>query len=337
MPDTKPRVLLASYYDRQVIAACVKALADLSDVTDANRGRCLTPDELREYLPSADVSIAADEKYTPEILDRAPDLFLIARDGTGFDGVNVQAASERGILVTRAPVVHYATANLAIGLIIAVVRKLTLCDRGIRENRWVDRRRWLCPDLTGMCLGLFGFGQVGREVAKRALALGMNVIAYDIANVSGAAREMGVRIATIDETLCQADVIAVHMNATPENARLFDERMFARMKAGAYFVNCARGSIVDESALLGALQSGHLAGAALDVFEPEPTSAQNPLFELENVVCTPHVAGDTTSTMVQAIEANLAQIRDCLAGQRPQHLLNPEIWEHARVHRFGRD
>ena len=330
----RPRVLLATYYDRDVIASPLAELRTLADITDANRGRCLTGEELLKDLPAAHVSVAADEKYTPEVLDQAPELVLIARDGTGYDGVDVEAATERGILVTRAPVVHHATANLTIGLMVAVVRKIPLCDRGVREGQWTDRHRWLCPDLTGMTLGLFGFGQIGREVAKRAIAFGMHIIAFDIADVTAAAAAMGVRVGSMEEVLRDADVISVHMNATKQNRHMFNAAAFAGMKEGAYFVSCARGSIVDETALYEALKSNHLAGAALDVFAQEPTPKDNRLLELENVVCTPHVAGDTTTTMVEAICVNVGQIRDCFDGTSPQHLLNPEAWKDARLHRL---
>lgn len=330
----RPKVLLASYYDRDVIAEPLITLRSFADIVDADRGRCLTKEELLRYLPQCNVSIGADEKYTAEVLDNAPELVLVARDGTGFDGVDVDAATARGILVTRAPVVHFATANLAIGLMIAVVRKVTLCDREIRRAQWTDRRRWLCPDLTGMNLGIFGFGQVGREVAKRALALGMKIMAYDQRNIDFSARQMGAKPVSRDELLKHSDIIAVHMNATKENVGMFNAELFSKMKKGAYFINCSRGSVVDENALFTALTSGLLSGAALDVFAQEPPPPDNPLFSLENVVCTPHVAGDTTTTMIEAIKTNVTQISDILAGKKPEFLLNPEVWDEARIHTF---
>lgn len=326
------KVLLASYYDRDVIAEPLNALRSFADVTDADRGRCLTREELMSYLPRCHITIGADEKYSEEVLDKAPELVLIARDGTGFDGVDVDAATERGIIVTRAPVVHCATANLTIGLMISLVRKITLCDREIRNNQWTDRRRWLCPDLTGMTLGIVGFGQVGREVAKRALAMGMDVLAYDMRNVSFSATQMGVTSLSRDELLRSSDIVTVHMNATKENAGMFNADLLSIMKRGAYFMNCSRGSVVDEQALLGALTSGHLAGAALDVFSQEPPPPDNPLFSLENVICTPHVAGDTTTTMKAAIQTNVAQIRDILFGKKPEFCLNIDVWDNARIH-----
>ena len=330
--DGRPRALLTSYYDRTVIADPLKRLAAFADIVDINRGRCYTREEMLECVPGVHVTIAADEKYTAELLDHATDLVLIARDGTGFDSIDIAAATDRGILVTRAPVVHFCTANLVIGLMVALVRKIASGDRGVRENLWTERDRWLCPDLTGMTLGILGFGQVGREVAKRAAAMGMHIIVHDTADVSEPARQYGVRVAPLNEVLAKSDLVSVHIRHTAETADIVNAAFFARMKPGAYFVNTARGALVDENALFEALKSGHLAGAALDVFRHEPPEPENPLFSLQNVVCTPHVGGDTSTTMRQAVDMNVGQIADCFAGRRPGNLLNPEAWEGARLH-----
>ena len=333
MPErVTPRVLLTTYYDRDVIAGPLERLGGSADIVDVGRGRCLTREELVGALPGVHVTVAADENYDADVLDAATDLALIARDGTGYETIDLDAATERGILVTRAPVVHFCTANLVIGLMLAVVRKIPLGNRGVREGQWTDRAQWLCPDVTGMTLGIVGFGQVGREVAKRAQALGMKVVCSDLADVSAAATALGVEVRPLDELLGEADVVTVHIRHTDATAGLFNADLFAKMERGAYFVNTSRGGIVDEPALVDALASGRLAGAALDVFVQEPTPVDNPLLAFENVVATPHVAGDTTTTMAQAVEMNVTQILDCLAGRKPDHLLNPDAWAGARVH-----
>jgi len=331
-PEFRPRVLLTTYYDRDVIAEPLNRLRTSADIKDAGRGRCLTRDELVADLPGVHVTIAADEKYPADVLDRAKDLVLIARDGTGYEGIDLEAATGLGILVTRAPVVHFCTANMVIGLMIALVRKIVVCNQGVRDDLWTDRAKWLCPDLTGMTLGIVGFGQVGREVAKRALAMGMEIVCCDTADVSPAAAEMGVSVASMDEVLAGADVVSVHIRHTEKTANMFNGALFSKMKKGTYFVNTSRGGIVDEAALCQALAAGHLAGAALDVFAQEPTPPDNPLLALENLVCTPHVGGDTSTTMALAIDMNVTQIFDCFAGRKPGNFLNPEAWESARIH-----
>ena len=182
LSGTSPRVLITSYYDRKVIDDQLKRLQSSAEVIEVNRGRNLTLEEVLQNVAGIQGIIAADEPYTAEVFERASELLIIARDGTGFDKIDLKAASAHGVVVTRAPVVHHATANLTIGLIISLVRKIPFADQAIRQNKWTDRKSLLCPDVTGMPLGLVGFGQVGREVAARARALGMKLLIYDLAD-----------------------------------------------------------------------------------------------------------------------------------------------------------
>jgi D-3-phosphoglycerate dehydrogenase len=326
-----PRVLVTSYYERDVIGASLDRLRRSAEIIDANRRRNLTLDEILEIVPGAHAIIAADEPYPPEVFERASDLLIIARDGTGFDKINLQSATAHGVVVTCAPVVHRAAANLTIGLMIGLVRKIPFGDYALREGRWTDRSAFLCPDLTGMTLGVVGFGLVGREVAIRARALGMSLLAHDSADVVQAAGAIDARVVSLDSLLALSDIVTVHIRHTEHTRHLFNAEVFAKMKKGAYFINTARGGLVKESDLAEALASGHLAGAALDVFEQEPVNPDNPLLALPNVVLMPHVAGDTSTTMATAIELNVAQILDVLAGRQPSNILNAEVWDKARI------
>ena len=328
----RPRVLMSCFYDRSVIAAPLERLRTLANVREVNRGRCLTEQELLESLPGIHAIIAADEKYTPRVLDTAGDLMLIAREGTGYDGVDVEAATERGILVTNAPVVHRATANLTIGLLIALVRKLHVADQDVREGRWAQRERRTCPGLTEMTLGILGFGLVGREVAVRAAAMGMRILIYNRSDVSAAAQQISARTGSLGGVLERSDAISVHIRHSKETTNLLGKDRFRQMKRGAYFVNTSRGGIVDEGALIEALTSGHLAGAALDVFAEEPPPADSPLLALDNVICAPHMAGETTTTMRQGVEMAVDQLCACFAGKQPPNLVNPDAWDKARLH-----
>lgn len=324
------RVLLTSYYDRDVIKGALAPLQARAEIVDVNKHRNLTLDEVLQSVPGIHAIIAADEPYTADVFDRADDLLIVARDGTGFENIDLAAATAHGVVVTRAPVVHHATANLTLGLMIALVRKITFANDVIRRGGWTDRTALLCPDLTGMTLGIVGFGQVGRDVAARAGALGMRLLVHDVSDVAEPACAVGASVLGLEELLAESDVVTVHIRHTAQTNHFFSGEVFSKMKPGAYFINTSRGGIVKESDLVDALVSGRLAGAALDVFGDEPIDPQNPLLGLTNVVLTPHVAGDTSTTMISAITMNVTQILDLLQGKRPSNLLNDDVWGNSR-------
>lgn len=328
----RPKVLLTCFYDRQIIANPLQRLRGFADVREINLGRNPTEEELFASLPAMHACIAADEKYPSRLLDRAEGLALIAREGTGYDGIDVEGATARGILVTNAPVVHEATADVAVGLLIAMVRRLFVGDRDVREDRWTERERRTCPGLADLTLGILGFGLVGREVAHRAAALGMRLLVYNRTPVADASSFPGLEFLPMDEVLRRSDVVTIHIRHCPETTKLLGRAQFETMKSGSYFINTARGGIVDEDALVGALRSGHLAGAALDVFAEEPVGLDHPLLAMENVIGTPHCGGETTTTMRRGVEMAIDQLEQCLAGTRPSRLVNPEAWDGARLH-----
>ena len=336
MVKVQPRVLMSNYYDRSVIANALASLKQWTEVIDGNRNRNYTLAEIRQALEGVQAVIAADEPYSREVFAGAEDLLLVARDGAGYDKIDLEAATEYGVVVTRAPVVIDATANLTIGLMIAMVRQIPFADRAIREGRWMNRSAFLCPDLTGLTLGVVGFGQVGYGVAVRAKALGMRVMAYDSADVSARTMAVGAEVVSLEELLIRSDVVSVHLSHTPATRGMFETKMFGKMKKGCYFINTSRGEIVNEANMIEALQSGHLAGAGLDVFGQEPIDIANPLLSMSNVVLSPHLAGDTATTMIKATEMNVAQIEDLFSGKQPANMLNPDVWPNARIQKFLR-
>ena len=323
---------MTNYYDREVIAEALWPLRQAATIVDRSCQRNFTLDEIRDAIPGHHAIIAADEPYSREILECADKLLILARDGTGYDKIDLQAATELGIVVTRAPVVADATANLTVGLMIALVRQVLLADCAVRSQRWTDRASLLCPDLTGMTLGIIGFGDIGRRVATRATSLGMNVEVYNRSDVTESARNAGAKAVSLNELLANADVVSIHLPHTPDTRGFCCRELFRKMKKGAYFLNTARGELVREEDLVEALKSSHLAGAALDVFQKEPVDPNNPLLDLPNVLLSPHMCGDTTTTMIQATEINVAQIVDLFSGRKPSPILNPEVWRKARIH-----
>lgn len=327
----RPRVFVASYYDRELIKAPLQRLSEKSEVIlPSYRGRNLTENELIEGLIGMDAVIAADELYTEGVLSCVDRLKIIARDGEGVSSIDLAAATRRGILVANAPVVAEAAANLAMGLIVCLVRKILVGDKAVRNGRFSSRADFLCPDLQGKTLGLVGLGKIGRGMVKRARSFSMRTVACAPSMPREQAKEMGVELMDLEALLRQSDIVSLHTPLTPQTHHLIGKAQLALMKQGSYLINTSRGLVVNEQALVDALQSGHLAGAAVDVYESEPPGADHPLTRMDNVVLTPHIGGDTRDTMIKAIETVVTNLLEWLDGNPPPNLRNPEAWSATR-------
>ena len=322
--SVRPLVAVTSYYDRDLIEPALSALRQRAVVRYGPAvGRNLQAAELIEALAGAEAVIAADERYDATIFDAAPSLRIISREGAGFNSIDVAEATRRGVAVTNAPVVHEATATMALGLMFAAVRELLVCDRAVRDGRWTERGLFLNPGLDGLTLGLIGFGMIGRGVARRAAPCGMRVLAYSRSLTPEEAARHGVSAAGFERVLTESDIVSLHVPLTGQTRGLIGAVELAAMKRGAYLINTCRGPVVDEAALIDALDSGHLAGAGLDVLHDEPPDPGNPLLSMEQVVLTPHMGGDTERTMVRAVEVACDNIRALFDGRTPPNLLTP--------------
>jgi phosphoglycerate dehydrogenase-like enzyme len=271
--------------------------------------------ETIEELSLADATIASGEMYSPDVLAALPRLRVIARCGVGYDRVDVPAATARDVVLTITPKTNReAVAELALALMLGVAKALVINDRHVRAGRWP--RKLLLP-LRGTTLGIFGLGRIGSSLAVRAIALGMRVIATESAPDRDFARAHGIELVDFETLLATSDFLSIHCPLTDQTRGLFDRAVFARMKTGSTLINTSRGRVLVESDLVAALQSGHLGGAGLDVYEQEPPDPANPLFQLNNVVLSPHLAGtDETSLAGMALEAAecIVQLRQ---GQWP--------------------
>ncbi len=248
---------------------------------------------LARELADADALIVRSAvQVTAELLDRAPKLKVIGRAGVGVDNVDLDAATRKGVVVMNTPGGNaVSVAELALGLMIALARHLPRADATTRAGQW-EKKSLLGSELMGKTLGIIGLGQIGSELAKRARAFGMDLLAYDPFVSPLAAREAGAKLLPLEEVLANADFLSLHVTLTPETRGMFNDRAFARMKNGARLVNCARGELINEDAIYTALKSGKLAGAALDVFQHEPPAGSE-LLALPNVIATPHIAAST--------------------------------------------
>jgi D-3-phosphoglycerate dehydrogenase len=273
-------------------------------------------------------------RYDGARMDLAPKLRAIARLGVGYENIDVAAASARRIPVVYAPdAPTISTAEHTWALILAVAKKVVTADRTLRGAGWRDWFRLEGPgmELTGRTLGLVGLGRIGSRVAQFARAFEMRVLAFDPYVSEAHARALGVVLASsLEALLCEADIVSLHAPATDETRRMMDARRFAQMKQGAIFINVSRGALVDETALAEALRRGHLAGAGLDVFADEPISPSHPLLAFDTVVASPHIASYTAAGHHRIWETTLRQALQVLRGERPPHLLNPEVWETRR-------
>lgn len=272
-------------------------------------------EKLREILPDYDALIVRSSvKVDRDLLARGSRLKVIGRAGVGLDNVDVDAASLRGVIVMNTPGANtIATAEHAMALLLALCRHTPQADRSVREGRWA-RSEFMGVELHRKTLGLVGLGRVGSEVARRAHAFGMSVMAYDPYVTHDVARDVKVTLVELDELLSGSDFISLHTALTSETRGILGKQAVARMKPGVRLVNCARGGLVDENALLDGLRSGHIAGAALDVYPEEPLPADSPLRSLPNVVLTPHIAGSTVEAQsdvgTQIVDQVLAALRE---------------------------
>jgi len=253
-------------------------------------------------------------KVDAEALARGDRLKVVGRAGVGLDNVDVEAATDRGVLVMNTPGANaIATAEHTWALLLALCRKVPAADASVRRGEW-ERTRFVGTQLHGKTLGVIGLGRVGRLVAVRGRAFGMRVVATDPYLSEEAARELGVELADLDDLLADADVVTLHVPLTEETRGLLGADRLAQVKEGAFLVNCARGGLVDEAAVAEALASGRLAGAAFDVFEGEPPAADHPLLGHDRVVLTPHLGASTVEAQrdvsAQIVDQVLAALRD---------------------------
>jgi phosphoglycerate dehydrogenase-like enzyme len=287
------------------------------------RGHQLTEEELLADLGGAAAAIAGSEPYTARVLDAHPGLRVIARVGVGYDAVDVAAATARGVAVTIAPGTNQdAVAEHTFALILGLAKNLIAGHLGTRAGGWP---RGVTLPLRGRTLGLAGLGRIGKAVALRGQAFGMKLLAYDPVADTAFAAEHGITLVSFDRLLAESDFLSLHLPLTPESRHLLNRATLARMKPTSFLINTARGGLVNEADLLEALRGGKLAGAGLDVYDQEPPGP-NPLFELPNVLLTPHAAGSDTQSLADMALSAAEAVAAFSRGEWPaEKVVNPEV------------
>jgi len=297
------------------------------------RGRCETPAQVLEAVRDADVALCYGEPYTRDVLANAPRLKAVLRYGVGVDTIDLDAATEYGVMVVNFP--DFCTrevANHALALMLACSRKLLRLDRALREEGWQASRAIRIPSGTihDETVGLLAFGNIARAFAQRAHALNMHVIAYDPYVPEAVFAEAGVESVTLEDLAKRSDYVSCHLPATAGTRGLIDAKFFNHMKPTAYFINTGRGSVVVDADLIRALQEKRIAGAGLDVYETEPIGPDHPYCRLGNVILTPHIASFADETFAALYRRVGQAALDVLEGKVPKFVANREVLKHRR-------
>ena len=294
--------------------------------------RCTSEEDVIRVAEGADAVISEYAPLSERVLQSLGGCKIVSMNAAGFDNVDMEAATDRGILLVNCPDYCFEeVADHAMAMVLSCARGIFQYDRRIREKIWDFKSAGQRQRIRGSVLGLIGFGRVAQAVAARALSFGMRVVASDPFLTDDFFEARGVRHATREETLAAADYVSVHVPLTKETAKSIGAKELSLMKRSAFLLNLSRGAVVDEKALLDALRSGIVRGAALDVLEKEPPDFDNPLFSLDNVLITPHAAFYSEDAMVEVRTRAAQAVVRVFEGVLPDHIVNRRVLENGRL------
>ncbi len=300
-----------------------KGIEKLKEVAEVIVNTSITPEELINTINEYDgIIVRSRTKVTKDVIDKANNLKIIARAGVGVDNIDLDAATQKGIMVVNSPESTSITvAEHTMGLLLSMARKLSIADKSVKEGKW-EKKKFMGVELRNKTLGVIGMGRIGSQVVNRCKAFEMDAIAYDPYLPEEVANQMGVELTDLETVLKKADFITIHVPLTPETKHLISHNEFEIMKEGTFITNCARGGIIDEDALYEALKNNKIGGAALDVYEDEPPAEDSKLFELDNIVLTPHIAASTKEAQRDAAIIVADEIINLFKGGTPHNVLN---------------
>ena len=323
----KPRV----YVTRQLFDEAIKILEDAAKVGVYEGVDDAIPRELLlENVRGVDGLLSLlTERIDEEVMDASENLKVISNYAVGFNNIDVEAATERGIYVTNTPgILTDTTADYAFALLMAVARRIPEADRNIRARKWIHAwgpKMFVGSDIHGKTLDIIGLGRIGRALVKRAQGFDMKVIYYDMMRDKSQEEKLSIRYAPMETVLEQADYVSIHVPRTDSTHHMISDKELTMMKERAYLINTSRGPVVDEDALYRALRDGTIAGAALDVFEEKPISHSSPLLGLDNIIMTHHIASASVETrikMATTAAENLVSVLKCVESP---NLVNPNV------------
>lgn len=269
------------------------------------------------------------ERIDEEVMDAGRGLRVISNYAVGYNNIDVEAATERGIYVTNTPgILTDTTADCAFALLMAAARRIPEADRHVKAGRWIHAwgpRMFIGSDVHGKTLGIVGLGRIGKAIARRGKGFDMRIVYSDYTRMPEIEDELGAEFMGLDELLREADYVSLHVPLNDSTHHMIGERELSMMKETAYLINTSRGPVVDEDALYRALRDGAIAGAGMDVFEKEPIDRDSPLLGLENIVVTPHIASASVETRTKMAVTAATNLVSVLQGRDPPHLVNPEV------------
>ncbi len=325
MMATKPLVAVT----RLIPEAGLQLIREACEVRQWEQELPPSPNELDTLLEGVDGALTLlTDRIDGAVLDRHPNLKVVSNFAVGFDNVDVDAATERGVAVCNTPgVLTATTAEMAFTLLMAAARRVVEGVNYVREDKW---KTWgpmllLGQDIVGATLGIVGFGRIGKELARMASGFNMKLLAYDTYHDPKAAEEFGVTFVDLDELLRESDYVSLHVALTPETHHMISTRELEMMKPTAVLINAARGPVVDTDALATALTNGDIFAAGLDVTDPEPLPADHPLVLLPNCVVVPHIASATVATRDNMAKLAANNLIDVLNGRKPEIIVNPDV------------
>ncbi|MEM0440206.1 MAG: NAD(P)-dependent oxidoreductase [Candidatus Caldarchaeum sp.] len=303
----------------------------LGEVTRLNVPRDIRGSELAAVLAGYHVAVVStNPRYDREFFEKNSDIVLLARNGIGVDNIDLEAATEHGVIVTRVPgeVEREAVAELAVALMLDAYRMVSQAFIAVRENRWRERTKFIGPELKGKTIGIIGLGNIGKRVAE-ILSKGFKakVLAYDPFISPETVKDLDVVLTDFETLLKESDIVSLHTPQTPETRHMMNAKAFELMKPGSMLVNTARGGLVDTDALVNALKTGNIRYVGLDVVEGDYIDSSHPLLQFENVVVTPHIGAYTYESFI-GIDMAVAEAIEALArGEKPKNTANPRVFE----------
>jgi phosphoglycerate dehydrogenase-like enzyme len=307
----------------------------LSKAVEIIQSPGITESDIIPLVADINAIIAPDTSITESIIQAAPALQVISTPQVGYDKINVAAATKAGVpVIANVGLTAEAVAEFTVGLMISIARRIPRSDHDLREKKsWSARGAYANPktemgvDFSHSTVALVGLGAIGSTVARMCKGFSCRVIAYDPFVSQERMAALGIeKMDSLQMLAAEADFLSLHMSLTNETKHIINEKIFQIMKPSAYFINCARGAVVDEKALVQALMDKQIAGAATDVFEVEPIDPENPLLNMPNVIVTPHIGGVTVQSSVRRGSEMVKRILDVFAGQKPEGLINPDVW-----------